>query len=364
LSLTKSIPIYDPSIPSEDITYLQYLYSNDTEILCGSIKLDVLARVLARVYGPSISYPGPRHMIIALLISKSGFRTAPTCPTQLERQHVDIVIGELLRKLSNPTEIDESDIFVAYMLAMWSSQTNSASATEVHVEGVLAIMRHLSQKPENSFYASPMTPFWALLRDEIIWLTRKFSCCHRMCQDFRDILGPKTIQQRLRYENELRAAMTPESRLCDTKVFFGRSMHTSVHTPVELARIINQRYPLQDSSQDPLLESALIELQVEQALLEQRGDEQHFELELAPLQKGEYVKDWKVELSVVERIHNLIILNLCRLATIALEAPSIQQGLSSSRGIAASTSLISILRRSRAFIQSGIRNERVFGTGM
>ena len=209
-----------------------------------------------------------------------------------------------------------------------------------------------------------MAPFWALLRDEIIWLIRKSVNCSRICQDFREILGPKTIQQRQRYENELRATMRPEYLPFNAKVFFGRSMHTSVHTMLESARIINQRYPIQILSQDSLIESVLVELHVEQSLLEQRGHEELLELELAPLQKGEYVENWRVELTIVERIHDLILLNVCRLVATALEAPSIQQGLSSSKGITASASLISILRRSMAFFQSGIQDERVFGTGL
>ena len=59
-------------------------------------------------------------MLIALLISKSGARTISTYPTEIEQQHVNIVIAGLAKKLSDPTNIDEGDIFVAYMLAMWS----------------------------------------------------------------------------------------------------------------------------------------------------------------------------------------------------------------------------------------------------
>lgn len=363
LSLTKSVPIYDPSIPPEDVACLQYLYSTDMEILCGSIKLNVLARTLARLYGPSVSYPGLRHMIIALFISKSGIRTTSTYPTESGQSHVDIVIRELGQRLSNPIEIDESDIFVAYMLALWSGQT-SLTAAEIHVEGVIAIMRHVSHKLGHLFHASPMVPFWALLRDEIFWLIRKSNNFYRMCQDFRDILGPKTIQQRQRYENELRAAIIPTFHPFDAKVFFGRSMHTSVHTMMESAKIINQRYPLQILSQDPPIESVLVELRVEQLLLEQKGYELILELELAPLQYGDYVEDWRMEFTIVHQLHDLLVLNICRLASIALEAPSIQEGLSSPKGIAASASLVSLLRKGRAFFQSGIHGERVFGTGM
>ena len=259
-SWPESIATYDVSIPAEDAASLHYLYSSDTNILCGSIKLDVLARMLARIYSPSIRHSGLRNIIIALMMSKSGSRTSYS-PSPLEQQHVDITLRELSQKLSNPSTIDEGDIFVSYLLAVWYGEVDSA-AIKVHVQGLFAIMRHLSQNPE--FFNSPMAPFWALLRDEILWLTRKSADFSRICQDFRDILGPKTIQQRQKYEQELRAAGPFNSPA--EKVFRGRSMYTSVHTMVESAKIVRQ---CQISVHDPLVESVLVELQVESSLVEQ-----------------------------------------------------------------------------------------------
>jgi hypothetical protein len=362
ICLSRPISMYDPSIPSEDVSCLHYLYSNDTGILCGSVKLDVLARVLARVYSPSIADPGLRHIIIALFMAKSRLRTTSTCPTDSEQQHVDIAFAELKQKLSYPDEVNECNVFIAYMLAMWSRNID-AKAVEAHIEGVVAIMGHLSKKLGNTFSTSPMAPFWALLRDESLWLTRKSENCHRLCQKFRDILGPKTILQRQRYENELRSAMVPDLRIPNAKVFFGRAMYTSVHTMIESAKIINQRHSLQSSAQDPLIESIVVELRVEQRLVEKKNHEPPLESELRPLETGGYVKDWHVELTVIERIHDLMVLNVCRLATIALEAVSIQQGFRSPEGIAASTSLISVLRRARQFFMAGIKDGRAFGTG-
>ena len=315
--------MYD-SIPSEDAVSLHYLYSDDTNILCGSIKLNVLARVLARIYGPAICHSGLRNMIIALLISKSGTR-ASKYPTLSEQRHVDITLRELTHKLSNPSEIDEGDIFVSYMLAIWYGDIDS-TAIEVHVQGLFAIMQHLSRK--KTFSSSPMAPFWALLRDEILWLTRKSGNCSKLCQDFRDIIGPKTIHQRQKYENELRTAANLP--LSAEKVFYGRSMYTSVHTMLESAKIIDQRQLFGDS----LIESVLVELQVEYQMVERKHHEDFLDLELSPLERGEYVENWKEEQTIIGRLHDLIVLNVCRLAAISLEAASIQQGLRSPKGIA------------------------------
>ena len=325
--------------------------------------MDVFTRLLARIYGPSIIHPALRHAIIALLISKSGTRTTSMCPTQRERQHVDISFAKLAQRLANPVEVDESDIFAAYMLAIWSINIDDSANTEIHIAGVIAIMHHLSQKLGSVFFASPMAPFWALLRDEIIWLTRKSDKYHQNCRDFRDVLGPKTIQQRLKYENELRGAMIPRVTAPNTKIFFGRSMHTSVHTMIESARIIDELHQPQVHQPDPIIESIVVELHVEQRLMETKGHQTLLDVELMPIEKGEYVKDWRLELTIVERIHNLVVLYVCRLTTIALEAPSIEHGLCSLEGVAASTSLISLLRKARAFFLAGIEGGRVFGTG-
>ena len=358
---SRPIAIYD--ISSEARGCLQYLYSSDTKILCGSVKLGVLTRLLARMYGPSIIHPGLRHAIIALLISKSGTRTTSRCPTQRERLHVDITFAKLARRLSNPIEVDESDIFAAYILAIWSIDIDDSANTEVHIAGVIAIMRHLSQKLGSAFFTSPMAPFWALLRDEILWLTRKSDKYHQNCREFRDVIGPKTIQQRLKYESELRGAIIPRVTAPNAKIFFGRSIYTSVHTMIQSARIIDQLHQSQVYQSDPLIESIVVELHIEQRLIEMKGHQTLLDLELKPVEKGEYVKDWRLELTIVERIHDLIVLYVCRLATIALEAPSIEYGLGSSEGVAASTSLISLLQKARAFFLAGIEGGRVFGTG-
>jgi len=345
-------------VPSEDLASLHYLYTNNTPILCGTIKLDVLARVFARVYGPSMTHGGLRHIIIALLMSRSGTRTSGCA---VEQRHVDGTFAELARKLSSPSNIHESDIFVAYLLALWSGDIDPA-ATEVHVEGVVAIMRHLWRKLGSEFLRSPMAPFWALLRDEILWLTRKSNNYQRLCEEFRNMLGPKTVQQRERYERELRGAMIRYSQDPNPKIFFGRSMGTSVHTMMELARIIDQRYPDQWSIQDPLIESILVELHIEQHTIEQQRNEERLDVELKPLQLGNYVENCDVELDVTERIHDLVVLYVCRLATLGLEAPSIPHGLRSSEGVATSSALLSVLRRGRAFVGAGIHEGRVFGT--
>ena len=302
-------------------------------------------------------------MLILFLMSKSRNRATSEGPTEPERRHMDIVFGELGRKLSNPMELDEGDIFVAYLLAIWSGDMDPATR-EIHLKGVVAMMRQMSKRMGGvEFSRSPLAPFWALLRDEVLLLTRKSINCNDFCQEFRDILGPKTIQQRQLYENELRDVMTPQFQSSSHKVFHGRIMHSSIHTLMDAARFINQRYPLRHYSEEPLLESVLVELHVEQILLEQMGHESFLDLELRELKGGGYLMDWHKEATIIERLHDLIGLYVCQITTIALSAESVPEGLWSANGMRACASLLAVIRRARTFLLAGIEDERVLGTG-
>jgi hypothetical protein len=357
LEPSRPISVYDASIRSEDVVRLQYLYLNDVRILCGSVKLNVFARILARAYGPAVTR-GLRNMLIALS-STSDTGTNLRCPTQSEQQHVDIAFRSLSQKLSNPSAIEESDIFVAYTLAMWSRNIDKI-ATQAHIKGVIALMRHISQNQDLS--ASPMAPFWALIRDDLLWLMRKSDESYRLCQDFRAILGPKTIQQRRIYETEL-SSISPTGQ-STTKVLLGRTMYASVHSMVDLVRIVDHKSQSHnDSDLDPIIESVLVELRIESSLVDAKKHELWLDLALEPLQFGQYVKDWQVEADVVGRFCGLLITSVCRLTVVALEAPSIQIGLRSAEATTAYKTLIAVVDRARYFVAAGFKDERMFGTG-
>jgi hypothetical protein len=145
---------------------------------------------------------------------------------------------------------------------------------------------------------------------------------------------------------------------------FGRSMHTSVHSMVELASIVDQKSQSPNNAHwDPIIESVLVELRVEQYLCERKNHESWLERELKPLDFGDYVKDWRVEAEVVRRFYDLVILHVCRLAIIVLESSSIQAGLQLSDALVASTSFISILKSAQRFMLAGIKGGRAIGTG-
>jgi hypothetical protein len=298
-------------------------------------------------------------------MSKSGNRTRANHPTIEEQNHVGIALHELSIKLStNRGDIDESDILIAYLLAIWSCEIKS-SAAEVHIKGVLQIMRHVSRKLGGDISSSPMAPLWGLLRDEILWLTRKSSISLQLYYEFQSLLGPKTISQRQQYEAVLRGAMLSSGvGVSDkhVKVLFGRTMHTSIHTLVEVARILDRRRA-NPSTQDPLVDSVLVELHMEQSCLGEKGHESLLARELEPLKRGEYVKDWQDEANVLMRCHDLIVLYACRLTIIALRAQSITEGLVSAEGRETCKALVSVLRRAREFVVAGIQGGRVFGTG-
>ena len=184
-------------------------------------------------------------MMLALVISKSRIRSEVQCATDSERMHVHIAFAELWGKLSYPAKVDKADVFVAHMLAIWSADMNRV-ATESHIRGVVAILGQLSMNLGHRFSASLMVPFLALMRDEVLWLTRNSEGCYQLCNEFREILGPKSIQQRQTYENELRGVMVPELGAPAAKVFFSRSMYTSIHTMIKSSKIISQCHGLKN----------------------------------------------------------------------------------------------------------------------
>jgi hypothetical protein len=160
--------------------------------------------------------------------------------------------------------------------------------------------------------------------------------------------------------NPTSATVVPDKHI---KVLFGRSMHTSIHTLVEVARILDRRRA-NPTSQDPLVESVLVELQMEQASLAEKNHEPLLARELEPLKRGMYVRDWQDEANVLMRCHDLIVLYACRLTILALRATSIREGLETVEGKGTCKALISVLRRARDFVIAGIQGGRVFGTGM
>jgi hypothetical protein len=77
-----------------------------------------------------------------------------------------------------------------------SSEHTTATFT-MHVNGVLQIMRLLATK------TMPLITFWPLIRDEILWTADHLgmkTLIDSSAHDFRQLLGPKSIDQRKKYE--------------------------------------------------------------------------------------------------------------------------------------------------------------------
>jgi hypothetical protein len=98
--------------------------------------------------------------------------------------------------------------------------------------------------------------------------------------------------------------------------------------------------------------------------LSEKGHEPLLARELEPLDRGEYVKDWRDEANVLMRCHDLIVLYSCRLTILALRAGTIKEGLESREGKETCRTLIAVLKRAKEFVIAGIKGGRVFGTGI
>src|SRR5271169_3107577 len=116
---------------------------------------------------------------------------------------------------------------------------------------MLAIMEHLLKKQSDLFSTSELSPLWALARDGILWSTgwsSDKSLVKRLVHDFRVLLGPKTIQQRQRYGEEVKGV-------------HAHSMWVTLGTEMHLLRFclgaMNERFLEGTLVQDAYMESIL-----------------------------------------------------------------------------------------------------------
>lgn len=300
--------------------------------------MTTLARTFARIYGPSISHSGLRNAIVALAGSSLG--PANNIPI-FYHEAFQRACHSLHRKLSN--EVDESDLLVTYLLAAWSVSIDDMEGVEVHANGMLAIMRRLLEEQSCLFSTSGLSPLWSLARDGILWgagWSSDKSFVKRLAHDFLVLLGPKTIQQRQRYEEEFKAV-------------HGDGMWAMLGTELYLLNIclgvINQRFLEGTSKQDAYMESILVEAKAFLSSLDQKRRDARIESALESRNTGE---QWQIgvdKLSFFAMFYELIHLLLSRLVVAALEGPSIREGLCSMEGLAASASLVSAFRQGKDF---------------
>ena len=164
----KSPSTYSPSLESTHIRILQHAYFEGFNFSRTSQDLTLLRlfHKFAFTYGPWISHDSLRHAIIALTISR---QIVPSTPAKLATE-LAAARNALRRKLNNPKDVDEGDLFTAFLLAQCYLDSGEEEAT-IHVQGFLTIMRHLFFAAGKTVCAYTLGMFWRTARDEILSTT-------------------------------------------------------------------------------------------------------------------------------------------------------------------------------------------------
>lgn len=117
----------DASIKAEDVLLLQYAYKEE----CGSPRTRAFIRQIAVTYGMAIQCLSLRHAALAY--------TACLLPGFRERSeiHSGMATQILMRKLDNPWDIEEGDVFAASLLMWTLSIQNRRNDAVVHANGVM-----------------------------------------------------------------------------------------------------------------------------------------------------------------------------------------------------------------------------------
>jgi hypothetical protein len=194
---------YDPSITQQDAQLLQFAYSQDH-----------LVKLFADLYGPSIAHKSLRYAVCAYARIFMAYCPELTPPEEPEVLWVQRAISTLARRLPEPDEIDEGDLFCSFLLARCHSfprvtrEQEERAAFSMHVNGVLTIMRHLSNRADDIRRLPTFRSFWLLIRDVLIQDTYVINPVgdirfDDVSEQFKRVIGQQTTADRKQYQSAL-----------------------------------------------------------------------------------------------------------------------------------------------------------------
>jgi hypothetical protein len=194
---SRTITPYDASIEPADVQALQAAYLFTTEPFNPRQALFSLLRRLAYVYGQSISHPCLRYAICAF---SSGYIMGdPSVAFEYSQK----ACQALKRRLYKPALIDEGDLFATALLTLCPGLKSSEFMP--HMEGFMAIMRHLTEMVGGHVESYALAPFWTLVKDEITSFLSfpDEDLISRWSNAIYEVFGHQTFHERTSYKGLL-----------------------------------------------------------------------------------------------------------------------------------------------------------------
>jgi hypothetical protein len=152
---SRPITMYDPSIDERDLQTLRDLYRRSRNDMA-LILIQELGCTLFSCYGRTISHTGLRHAVLANLYAVSEG------PSENSLLHVAKATIELRQKLSSNAHVDDADLYVSVLLAIWHfHHGDEVSAALIHMEGAENLMLHLLSETGES----PLRILWPRVRE-------------------------------------------------------------------------------------------------------------------------------------------------------------------------------------------------------
>jgi hypothetical protein len=309
----------DEVIAPEDVTLLQYVYSDTFGHLWGS-KVHRILRKFAVLFQPSINRLSLRRAILAY---SAAF--APNSSYADVERYSGLACQLLLRKPS--TTLDEGDLFAACLLAFLSAMYDNPPEFRFYLHRFIAIMKDLGQQSgEKQMH---FVLFWSLARDLITDSSRNVAGVNDLVLDFCQVSRP-LIRQGNGFHQSTRAMEEvygygqrywPFVDSVNHSYFLLRRSLWKTICNIELGIVF-----------DPAIKSALLEVQVDRDI-ESKGDEIEAAFHYRTLSED-----------MTNTILTRLLHRVCKLLIAILEDQTVLTGSPSPRTIAAATGVMQFIR--------------------
>ena len=337
---SQQLSSYDSSITTREVYLLQSIYVEAGRENRRQIRILRLLTNLAFVYDPSISHPSLRRAACAW-ISGWHFENHPD-----RDSYRWSAVQALRRRLNNPSVIDEGDLFAVLWLTLLSGVYARDIEFTTHIQGFLAVMKHLSQKARGDAHLYRLAILWPLLRDEIVLYgldlflggrgTVMDTIIYEMCRPSYGLAGRKALRESQEYQSVIREVSTVYS--VDGLVVTTWQQFVLLKKCIDMKRESRGRLDLES---DAYVASILTDVQVNLSQVDDNSLIESLEHDMMAIWESEKPNPF-YPLHIAS---GLLWLLLCRLLIIVIAAPSFSSGLNTTEAITVANQLATVIQR-------------------